>query len=267
MTAVLAFLWMSALSFAADAHYETGYVASTEFLKHQVAGTIYLEKDTDSKESQPSKPLFTFERLTEMKDGILTATRIFKDAETKKVALTERNKYRGGVLLQHEWIQNQTNEKALVTFEKGKAFFHYEKPGDVDDDEEDLDPNTITNDQLGPLLRTEYTKLLADHDVSVRLVVPFRTETVGFTLSNDGFETRKENGIEKKYLVIKLAPSSFIIKLIVSPLRFYADTETGIVRYYTGRSAVKRMKPGEKEFEDFDSEMEFSIISTEPKQL
>ena len=72
-----------------------------------------------------------------------------------------------------------------------------------------------------PFLILNLDRLLAGEKVSFRFLLPSRFSTIGFTLKKEG-EATVEN---RPYHVVRLEPSSFLVKQFVGHSRFYLQRD------------------------------------------
>ena len=72
-----------------------------------------------------------------------------------------------------------------------------------------------------PFMIRNLDRLLAGQKISFRFLLPSRFSTIGFTLKKEGEET-----VEKRpYHVVRLEPSSFLVKQFVGSSRFYLQRD------------------------------------------
>src|SRR5262249_23670810 len=84
---------------------------------------------------------------------------------------------------------------------------------------EDLEPDTLVNDTVGPFIASHWQRLTNGETVKSRFIAVARAETVGFKFVRET-ETTWQG---RRAAIIRMQPSSWIIAQIVKPLRFVVD--------------------------------------------
>lgn len=110
-----------------------------------------------------------------------------------------------------------------------------------------LPPNTLTSDMVAPFLTDHWTDLVNGHRVKARYLVVSRKETIGFSFIRQS-ETDWHG---KPVVMIRMEPSSWMIRQIVEPLYFTVEKEgQHRVLQYSGRTTPKvKSKNGWKDLD------------------
>jgi hypothetical protein len=207
-----------------------------------------------------SKQLYQFERREKIENGKKIAEVTYKDmqgslAVSETVIYNDPNNKEYVVFDEYVFDRPQSQEKAIIKNENGKLKFHHEKNGKIKDRTEDLEPNTIVRDQYVVFLRKNWEALMKDEKIKSRLVVPDRSETIGFTIKKDS--EFQMNG--KSVIRFKFTPNSFIIAMIAKDAFFTLekDGEHRLVRV-EGRMPV--FKKVDNEFKNMFGRLNFEYI-------
>ncbi|MDH4121445.1 MAG: hypothetical protein OEV94_07065 [Deltaproteobacteria bacterium] len=99
----------------------------------------------------------------------------------------------------------------------------------------DKAPQQIVGGQLAPFIKKNWDSLLAGNTLEVNLIVASRLETLVFRMKYMGEETVAG----RKAAVFQVEPSSWIIRKLVNPMKYYIskDEERKILEY-RGRGLV-----------------------------
>jgi len=199
--------------------------------------------------SKLQKVLFRFEKVVTQKAGGRFVMAKYTDA-SGKLALEESIQYGAdGSLLKLVRTQHQINEKTTVERKGDKVIFMRLYQGDKDDDDEDWEKNTVTSEQLSGFIRKHWASLTGGEDQDIRLVVPSRRETVGFTIEQ--VKDRDFNG--SKVRVFEMSPSSMFIRAIVKPVFLYFSPEgSHEMLMVDGRMPVKQFED-DGDYSDLDA--------------
>jgi len=118
-----------------------------------------------------------------------------------------------------------------------KIEFSYQvREGKNEKTTESLRPNTLSGDMVGRFLVDHLADLSQGREINCRFLVVSRRETVGFSFSKQTETTWRGTPV----VVIRMAPTSMVIGLIVEPL-FFTIEKNGKHRVlqYTGRTTPK----------------------------
>ena len=133
-------------------------------------------------------------------------------------------------------IHDPTNNAA------GKIEFNYAVPnGRLEKATESLRPDTLTSDMVAPFLADHWAELSKGREVKCRYLVVPRKETVGFAFARHAESRWRGTPV----VVIRMEPSSWIIRQIVEPLFFTVEKEgQHRILQYTGRTTPKIKSKG-----------------------
>jgi hypothetical protein len=162
------------------------------------------------------KLLYNYKRTIEKLPNQTVSKREYSDTAGNIVA-TETATYEGDKVVKMELDQKQTGEQGNFTIKDGKIFFTYTKDGKTKTDDEKLEPNNISSDEIAPYLVKNWEKLMKGDTIDIRFPVIARQETVGFKF----FKDRDD----EKNVYIKMKPTSIVIAAIVNPLLFKMEKD------------------------------------------
>ena len=95
---------------------------------------------------------------------------------------------------------------------------------------------TAFGNSIVPLIRRNWEAVRGGQTLFMDLLVPSRLETVGFRLVKTSETTRENTPV----MVVRMEPSTWLIRLLVDPLHFYLAAEAPHrLVLYEGRSSVK----------------------------
>ncbi|MFS4460015.1 hypothetical protein [Bdellovibrio sp. HCB2-146] len=236
MISIIGTLLISSLSFAqADLH---------------LVGTLYGLK------SKQTEKLFTSDVDLKIEvDGTSSTQSVYKDLQGQVVVI-EKGQLRGVELEKYEMDRPQTKEKGTITVNNGRVHFEYQGPdGKKKTDDEKAKGTIVCTANFNAYVLANWDQLMSGKDLDVRFAVWDRLETVGFTLQKVGI-TEKDG---KKWLELRMKPTSFVIAALVDPLYFGYTVEDKQLRLMKGRVSPKIQKDGK--WKDLDAE----VVYTEPK--
>lgn len=236
MTSIVGALLVSSLSFAqADLH---------------MVGTLYGLK------SKQTEKLFTTDvQLKNGADGLSTTEAVYRDLQGQ-VVVTEKGQLRGVDLEKYEMDRPQTKEKGTITVRNDRVHFEYQGPdGKMKTDDEKVKGTVVCASNFNAYVLANWDQLMAGKELDVRFAVWDRLETVGFTLKKVG--TPEKDG--KKWMELRMKPTSFVIAALVDPLYFGYTQEDKQLRLMKGRVSPKIQKDGK--WKDLDAE----VVYAEPK--
>jgi hypothetical protein len=123
--------------------------------------------------------------------------------------------------------------KRLITYEYTKDTRSTARPKTHT---EPLRPDTLISDMLAPWFLDHWQELMRGEEIRCRYIVPQRRETIGFTIDRQSEFTRDG----RKYVVLKMSPTSLIISALVDPLIFTIERDGARhVLEYIGRTTLK----------------------------
>lgn len=107
--------------------------------------------------------------------------------------------------------------------------------------------NLIVGTSLMPYIFKHRQELLDGAELNVRLAVPERQDTYGFSIRHRG----RDEWQGKEVARIEMRPTSFIIRQLVDAMSFYMDLEVKTLVGYRGRMGVYMQKPGSTSWDPF----------------
>jgi hypothetical protein len=142
-------------------------------------------------------------------------------------------------------------KKSELEVKNGKVLYKTtEKDGTVKTSEDDADDNLVVASTVMSYIRPMFKSLNEGKEIKIRVAVLDRQEAFTFAIKKD-HEDKGTDGAE--IMVLKMAPTSLIIKAVVDPLYFYVHPKTGEMFAFEGRSALRK--------KDGDSYKEMSVRS------
>lgn len=180
-----------------------------------VRGKVY------DREGDLKKHVFEFLRTEKIENGKKIVFVDFKDL-SGKLAVSEKLIYpiqpsKSEVLFEsYEYQRFQNNEVVKIYPEGTKLFFDYKKLDKIKKNDESIEKNMITRDQLTSIVTQNWDSVMNGEKIKSRFIVPDRAETIGFGLVKDGEEVI--NGQDTVRIVMK--PTSFIIAMIAKQAVF-----------------------------------------------
>ena len=164
-------------------------------------------REGDAPEADATKPLFTFERTITITNGQTVADVRFRD-RAGDVAVTERVTYAGQLLVRHELVQHQVDERYAMTVSGDNAVFEIERNGEMSRTRHDWTPDTLIVDQIRPHVAAHWNRLMRGEEISFRLVALARARIVRFTLKHR--ETTERRG--RPAVVIRMQAGSVFVR-------------------------------------------------------
>ncbi len=197
---------------------------STEAAKEQTL--IHLTGKIYDRKSNFSKVVFKFEKhVTKKASGELVAKSKYFSMDGK-TALDEVVEYSPNDTLKlFQRKQKQINRDTMAKRDGEKVLFEMKekraKNDKHDKDDEGWEDNMITPEQLTRYIHRHFDKILAGETIKVRLIVPSRTETVGFRVFKE--EDKEFQG--KVRTRLRMNPTSIFIRALVDPVDLYFEKE------------------------------------------
>ncbi len=175
-------------------------------LPNKITGAKIFDRESNGKEL-----LYQLDRKETTVQGKRTVEDIFKDPKGNVVAV-ETFIYQGEDLKSYQSQHHQTEIDGKVTLDgKAVTFTLGSKTWT-----EDFEPNVISKNQIVSYLHKNWDSLMTGETIPIRLLVVDRGETVGFKF----FKIEEATVQDKKVVIVKMKPSSFVIAALVDPLIF-----------------------------------------------
>lgn len=228
-----------------------------------LSGSIYA-KGADGEE-----PLFRFRRHAHRSGDKLVVDREYLYPDGRPAA-EEKAVYEGDSLV--SYVLNEVQIGALGSLEihytsrqppKGTVEFTYraEPGGKVKTHRENLAPDTLTADMVGPFLLAHWQALAEGQSVRCRYLVIPRRETVGFTFTRAGESVWRGRPV----VLVRMEVTSPLLSPLVKPLIFTIEqAPPHRVLQYTGRTTPRLKTDGK--WKDFDAVTIFDWEPATPKK-
>jgi hypothetical protein len=172
-------------------------------------------------------------------DGLVHAMNVFTAPEGDQV-IEESWEKDGRV--RRAVIENRVlQKKSELEVRDGKV--HY-KVTDLRDQSvktsvDDAVENLVVPSTVMSYVRPHFEELAKGKEFPLKVAVLDRRDSFSFVMRK--LKTGKTVGGDD-YLVLEMAPVSFIVKAVVDPMRFYLKPGTGELFAFEGKSALKRKK-------------------------
>lgn len=142
-------------------------------------------------------------------------------------------------LVEYVKLDHRTGRREEMRLEDGVVTLRYRESRDDDTEEDSVEweEPMVYGYTVVPFIVKHWDTLQAGEEIEFEFLVPSRQESVGFQVRVIGEDTVDA----KRVSVVQMEPSSFIIRQLVDPLKFYIslDAERVLLRY-EGRSPVSR---------------------------
>lgn len=162
------------------------------------------------------RPLYNYIR-TAIRENEKTTVKREYFTTSGDLAASEKVVYQGGKVIRMELEHRQTGETGFFEIQDQKVHFQYSKGSKTKSDDEKLEGNFVSSDEIVPFLQRNWEALEKGETLSIRFPVITRAETVGFKFFK---ETEREGN-----MIIKMKPTSFVIAALVDPLFFKMKKE------------------------------------------
>ena len=213
-----------------------------------LTGTLYAMK------SDKKSALYKFKREVTRSGNTIKAVREFTTPEGQLVA-RETAVYERDSLVSYDLEELQIQARGTVNLARdpkaeATIAFKYVSGNNTktNTSTESLRPDTLISDMIASFLAAHWNDLMKGKDVKCRFVAADRAETVGFKFAKHSESTMQG----KPTVIIKMAPSSFVIAALVDPLYFTLEKDgEHHVLQYDGRTTPK-IKDGNK-WKDLDA--------------
>jgi hypothetical protein len=142
-------------------------------------------------------------------------------------------------------------ESGFAELKEGRIFYSYTKNGKTETSDEKAPEQVIVAGTVVSFLQENWERLLAGETVSTRMIVVDRQETVGFSFK----KTEEKTDAGRALVVVKMAPTSPFIKMLVKDMFFMFDKATRRVTTYSGRISAKRKV--DDSWKDLDARLDY----------
>lgn len=200
--------------------------------------------------------LFKFKRVASRTGTTLNVQRDFTYPDGK-LAARERIVYERNAVVLYELDELQIGAVGSARIQRPKDSpatarieFEYlrQAGGQLKARFENLQPDTLVADMLGPFLAAHWDALQRGEKAKCRYIVVPRSETVGFDLAKESETTRTGHDV----LTVKMAASSRFLAVLVEPLFFTIElAPPHRVLQYVGRTIPKIQEAGK--WKDLDA--------------
>lgn len=173
------------------------------------------------------QPLFRYERRVLSTDEGLTSTHLTHDPTGAVVVVQSAVHAPGYELRRADMIHRQTGSTASVVVADGEAVFTRHDGTHDTTSRERLQAPLVAGPTMFGYILTHWDELTHGVPLPIRFAVLERGESLGFTL--DQVEAPPGRTI------IRMKPTSVIVRLAVAPTYFQFDTRSRQIMEYTGR--------------------------------
>lgn len=187
---------------------------------------------------------FKAEKFHKRQGELLLDRTVYKDLNGE-VLVEETMTLKNDQLQRYDVEQKQLNQQAWIEVSEKDVIFNLKKPRKNNYPQTYKKPeNFVVNPQIVPFIKSHWESLNNGKEERIHLGVWNRQEAIRFALIKDSSSTTEQ-------LVIKMSPTSLIIRAAVAPIYFTFDTQTKNLKLYKGRTSPK-MKSGGS-FSDYDA--------------
>lgn len=177
---------------------------------------------------------------------------------TNKDSLRERIFFEPGTLhlQRYELEKLQLDEKGWfdVDVENKKARFEYFKNNEWKKSEDSFKYDLLVGAMIPKYIQKNISQLLSEEELKISLAVPFMRKIYTFELKNLGEESFQNQKIVK----IRMRPSSFLMRTVVSPIVFFYSPGEDKTKKIEGKVFIKkRMGSNPDKWESFEGETLF----------
>lgn len=217
-------------------------IFSLSFAQEKTSGVLYDVK------SNQAKKLYTVSIETSLSDVGVRSQTLYRDLDGK-IVVQESGLVQGDDLKEYAIERPQTNEKGRIQVREGRVYFEYEgADGKKKSDDERIKGKVLCAANFTAFVRNNWEQLTSGKSIPIRYAVWDRRETVGFTLQSMG---ESDHG-GKKWLEIRMKPTSFVIAALVDPVHLWYAMDGKNLVLMKGRVPPK-IKVGDS-WKDLDAE-------------
>jgi hypothetical protein len=174
-----------------------------------------------------SDPLFGYERRVQAIDRHLVSTHLTYDPAGAVVVIQSAAHTSGYDLVRADLVHGQTGVSASVDVSGGRVRFRLQEGDRVSSRHEDVTDPVVAGPTMFGYILAHCDALASGASLPIRLAVLERRETIGFTLEKVEAAPGRT--------VIRMKPSSLVVRLAVAPTCFQFETATRRILEYTGR--------------------------------
>lgn len=182
--------------------------------------------------------VFRGERRTSVSGGVETVKTVYSKPDGTVIQEEEASYDVASLkLIAFSKLDHRNGRREEMKVEGGEVYFLYQEDRDEDTDTDEIDweDGMVFSYVIVPTIRKRWEAIKAGEEVEFDLLVPSRQEEIGFRFVDIGTETVGGRSVT----VVQMEPSSFIIRQLVDPLKFYmADEAPHPLVRYVGRSGV-----------------------------
>lgn len=194
---------------------------------------------------------YTYERYQSVEGDKTLDRAVFKDLEGK-ILLEEKMERVKDQLVRMDVDQKQINQQGSIEVSGSSVTFNLFKPRKKNYPQVyDFPKNFVVNMQIAAFIRDNWEKIKGSEVPVIKLGVWYRQEIIGFELSKES--------LDAKHLVVRMRPSSILVRTAVNPVYFTFDVTTKNLLSYKGRATPKE-KIG-AQYGDFETVVNYTTLN------
>lgn len=199
-------------------------------------------------------PLFTYERRVHAgEEGSLEATHLTRDAHGATVVVESARVTTAYALRRFEADNRQQGYRSTVTVSDDGRRLHYDlrrDDGSRATTDERISAPAVAGPSLHGFILQHWDALAAGQALPVRMVVPDKTTSYGFTIR------QHRAGAGERTASFSVTPTNWLLRFAIAPLVVTFDRDTRQVVRYQGRVPPQRMVDGRSRA--FDARVEYT---------
>lgn len=177
---------------------------------------------------------FNYEKYEDINGDKTVFRAVYKDLEGK-ILTEEKMELQKGELVRYDMDQKQLKQKAWIEASQTEVTFNLKKFRKNNYPQTIKKPkNFILGLQIVPFVKENWNYFLKKEEKEIKLGVWHRQEAITFDLSQES--------LGKNKLVVKMSPSSMLIRAVVNPIYFSFDLKTKRLTEYKGRTTPKEKR-------------------------
>jgi len=186
-----------------------------------------------------SKKLYDYKRFVDFGESSITMRNEYKDLKGEVAVLEKAQLKKDGKLKVYSVDHKQTKESGTILVKDNKVLFSYTNAaGKKSTSVETFNKDFVVGMTLIPYIKDRWQKILKGEILKTRFGVWDRRETIGFNLSKESEKT--VNG--QKQITVVMAPTNFIIRRLLDPIRFTFNAKNKDLLFLKGRTQPKIKK-------------------------